>query len=196
MAGEVTKRASAKLIRAGETLLASGEKVNVIGVCVSSPSGVPYPQFVLDDGSGQMLVRLFNQSIPEGVRVGSSVLVIGKVREDGIHKYLSPEIVKPVDSRWLKVRHGLFENTGRINIVEQHLQENPIVSEEMMSSESPKRTSSRILTVMREEDRGNGVSAEDLFLRIQEHGAEEVVAKLIKEGEIFEVTPGRYKVLE
>ena len=194
MAGETTKRASAKQVHAGETLFVSGEKVNMIGVCVSSPSGVPYPQFVLDDGSGQMLVRLFNQSIPEGLHVGSSVLVIGKIRGDGMHNYLSPEIVKPVDPRWLKVRQ--LENERKIKAQKEEVQEIPIVSEEMMSIESPKRTSNMILTVMREEDHGNGISAEDLFLRIKETGAEEVVAKLIKEGEIFELSPGRYKVLE
>jgi RPA family protein len=85
-----------------------GEKifrVNLMGVVLDKEERETITSLVLDDGSGKISVRSFEEvkNLKE-VEMGGGVLVIGKIREFNDEKYVSPEIIKKVDSCWLKIR--------------------------------------------------------------------------------------------
>ncbi|MBU1111871.1 MAG: OB-fold nucleic acid binding domain-containing protein [archaeon] len=61
--------------------------------------------FLVDDGSEQIMLRFFEDNkFKENFNVGDSILIIGRIREFNQEKYITPDIVKKIDSRWLKVR--------------------------------------------------------------------------------------------
>ena len=61
--------------------------------------------FILDDGSGQITLRSFEENRQlEQLKVGIVIMVIGKLRSYNQEKYIAPEIVKSIDPSWLKIR--------------------------------------------------------------------------------------------
>src|SRR3989344_5652146 len=65
----------------------------------------PYTSLTLDDSSGQMRVKSFDDTAnTSSFNVGDSVRVIGTVRYFNEELYIQPEIIKKVDEKWLLVR--------------------------------------------------------------------------------------------
>ena len=80
-------------------------RINLIGIIVQKESLGNITNLLLDDGSGRIIVRSFEETVfLKELCVGSTILVIGKVREYNNEKYLSYEVIKEVSSLWLKVR--------------------------------------------------------------------------------------------
>ena len=57
-------------------------------------------------------------------------------------------------------------------------------------------TSDRILEIIRELDDGQGAAVEKVLAKAGRPDAETMLTNLLAEGEIFEIRPGRVKVLE
>lgn len=57
---------------------------------------------LLDDGTGQIKVLVFNEHIK--ANAGDIVRVIGKVREKDGERFINAEIVRPVSEEWLELR--------------------------------------------------------------------------------------------
>lgn len=57
-------------------------------------------ELVVDDGSGSILVKSFEQHLP--VTIGDPVLVIGRPRKFNDEYYLVGEIVKHIDPLWIE----------------------------------------------------------------------------------------------
>src|SRR3989338_4303368 len=85
-------------------------RTNIIGVVIEvnlfEPGKNSYSQIILDDGSGRISARLFEEFDKlRGINVSNIVLVIGRPREFGNEKYLLLEIIKKIDDkRWADVR--------------------------------------------------------------------------------------------
>src|SRR3989344_7046451 len=61
--------------------------------------------FMLDDGSGQIVLRSFEENrLLDQLKVGAVIMVIGKLRMYNQERYVAPEIVKMINPGWLKVR--------------------------------------------------------------------------------------------
>lgn len=174
-------------------------RANLLGVIVSKSAqetDVVSQNFVLDDGSGRVSLRFFE---PAGLfDVGDIVNVIGRPREFGAERYIVPEIMKKVkDPKWVELRRLelAMGERSRISAKTEPLparEELAVETEEVIEDSSP---SARFLDVLRELDRGDGVGFEDLTSRIG-GDLESVAKRLLEQGDIFEVKPGRYKVLE
>lgn len=76
------------------------ERARIYGTVVSTA------ELVVDDGTGSMLVRAFDNNIQ--IPIGMPVLVIGKPRVYNNELYILGEIVKKVDEKWLEVRKKQF----------------------------------------------------------------------------------------
>jgi len=65
-----------------------------------------YVTLTLDDGTGQIRIKAFSDHIKliENIQLGETILVIGTLRYFANELYILPEIVKPLDTRWLLVR--------------------------------------------------------------------------------------------
>ncbi|MBS3107148.1 hypothetical protein J4419_05830 [Candidatus Woesearchaeota archaeon] len=169
----------------GPSYLALGEKkvyrVNVLAVVVDAQND---RTFSVDDGTGKIGVRGF-EALPK-VAVGDLVLLIARPRAYGSDRYLVPEIVAPTTETWMRVRKKELEGLA--------LPEPAVIEESVLKEEIIERPHEKILAFIRSQDSGAGVAVETIM---NETGAtEETVQLLLKEGEVFEITPGRYKVLE
>ena len=161
----------------------------------------------IDDGSGSIPLRVFeDKGMISSVDVGDVVLVIGKPREYSNERYVLPEIVKKVDSAWQKVwKSEISKKWVPLSSVpsdqkvisqpsqEDEVQQDPIVEEVESVEESPLE---KVCGFIRSKDAGNGVDVQEIVESKVVEKAETLISTLLKNGDIFEIRPGRVKVLE
>lgn len=172
------------VIRVGSELV---NRVNVMGTVVNF-----LPQesrLVLDDGSATIAVQWF-----EGVRhvaVGDLVVLIGRVREFN-DRYIFPEVLKIVsDRRWLDVRRKELTHQLAMSInaaSAAHAAVSTVPDPSTIDAEE------RALKVIHERDHGDGVNIDEVIGVLGSSG-EETIKRLLMAGEIFEVKPGRLRLL-
>src|SRR3989344_6082446 len=78
-------------------------RVNVIATVTEVFDGEgSFSSFVLDDGSGTVSVRAFDEgkSLMKHVDMGDVALVVGKVKQYNDEIYVVPEVVKRLDTLW------------------------------------------------------------------------------------------------
>ncbi|MBI4439811.1 hypothetical protein HY638_02465 [Candidatus Woesearchaeota archaeon] len=183
----VNQVASAKYVKeedqwAPSYLLISNSKVsraNIMGIVVA----VEGNSIIIDDGTGRITVRNFDSSFVFGCEVGDSVAVIGRPRDFNGERYIAPEIVSKVDRKWLEVR--------KLEIPPAMEETEEIVSEVIEDDPAAK-----ICQLIRSLDRGDGVEVERVLSESNIESCEKIISNLLKEGELFEIKPGRVKVLE
>ena len=163
-------------------------RVNVIGVVVQKSNMENYSELIMDDGTGKISARTFeNNFLLNNVDVGDVVLVIGRPREYLEEKYLVVEIAKKIDPLWAKAR--------KLELKDFDPQDNDDVKEgggnKEIFDESRKN---RLLKTIKELDKGEGVPVDDLHSALG--NVDNIVGVLLREGDVFEVRPGKLKVLE
>lgn len=181
-------------------------RVNLIGIIVdkSLNEDGSYGFFVLDDGSTNMQLKFWrdNISLMDDVEIGNVVLVIGKVRDLNGGLYISPEILRVMNSSWLKLRKiELFRKYGEPVKVEfkEEIPPREIVDDvvEEMVVERGLDGRGVILDLVNDLDKGDGVDIEEIvgISKLIREDAEKVVSELLKEGEIFESKPGKLRCM-
>ena len=163
-------------------------RVNAIGVVVQKSNMENYSELIMDDGTGKISARTFeNNFLLNNVDVGDVVLVIGRPREYLEEKYLVVEIAKKIDPLWAKAR--------KLELKDFDPQDNDDVKEgggnKEIFDESRKN---RLLKTIKELDKGEGVPVDDLHSALG--NVDNIVGVLLREGDVFEVRPGKLKVLE
>jgi|SRR3989338_7041244 len=185
-------------------------RVNLICGVVDKFSGNNYMSLSLDDGSGAIRVKAWNETINLflDVDIGDLVLVIGKVREYNNSIYIVPEIVRKLDNPlWLKVRrleltkfygepqrvelkleeenNVLVEETPEINVIEEKIQdEDKINSREV------------VLSLIESLDLGDGANFDDVVIKSSlGEEAKNIIEDLIKGGEVFELHKGKLRII-
>jgi len=160
----------------------SGDKVsriNMVGTVISQQEA----QCSIDDGTGRIDIRTFDQSqsLPT-LAIGQVIMVIGRPREFGSEMYILPEIVKPViDKKWIEVRLKELRRKEKIMV-----EATPQPKKEVGMQE--------IYEAIKELDQGNGVNIEDVLQKLNDPQTEEIIQKLLREGELFEIAPGKLKI--
>jgi len=162
-------------------------RVNVIAYSVYKPEG-DNMSMVIDDGTGKINLRAFESTVMfSKIEVGDIVLVVGRIREFNNERYIMPEIVKRID------------NPEWINLRKIELGKNKIISvEDVPEAEIKASTSPReeVYAIIRNLDTGDGVSFEDVISKSKNPDAEKMINALLQNGDVFEIRPGRLKVLE
>ncbi len=80
-------------------------RVNVVGIIIHTEKQGNIFNLWLEDGTGKAIVRFFEDNkIISSLNPGEIINVIGRIRQYNQEKYLTSEIVKKVDSSWLKLR--------------------------------------------------------------------------------------------
>lgn len=178
-------------------------RVNLLGAVVSADPTT----LILDDGTGKLSVRSF-EPITQAPELGSVVLVIGKPRQYREETYVVPEIIKEIKNKaWIayrkkelslrkKVQEPVPEQTPKPAPEEQEIKKE--FGMDIATQQKPTESSdapSEIIQFIKQHDTGTGVSLAQL-----ESGnwanKEEVIKRLIAEGELYEIRPGFVKVLE
>lgn len=177
-------------------LLESGDRVariNSIAVIVSKNSqGV-----VIDDGSAQLPVRVFDEDFfLDKFSIGDVILLIGKPREYNGVKYVVPEIIRKIEnSLWIEVRKAeLTLLQARRKIRTQPLQS--ITVEETAKEIAVDNAYEKILRAVKDCDSGQGAPVGEVIMSCAISNAEILINEMIKKGELFEISPGKVKILE
>ena len=162
-------------------------RINIIGTIVLKSDQDNYKTLVIDDGTGKISVRIFeSNALLDNINIGDVVTIIGRPREFSSEKYIHIEIIKKIDPSWLKVRDIELRMAG---IDYNNSNDTPVKTESVVSP------TNSIIKLIKELDSGEGVSIEDISPKNIED-IDKIIKVLLKEGDIFEIKPGKLKVLE
>lgn len=162
-------------------------RCNVIGTLIRSNA-----QYTLDDGTGQISLRAYDDIPGLDVESGTLVQVIARPREYQDSIFLVAEIIKPIGSEWAAVRKavlGPVQDFDKKQVV-------PAKKTETQEDDSQQNNAEKIIDIISRLDTGDGAAIEDVITNANmgELG-EEIVNQLLLDGEIFEIKPGIVKVL-
>ena len=165
-------------------------RVNVIGNIVekyNSEGETKYIFLKLDDGSGQISLKIFGDSIQKfkDIEQGLTVVVIGLLRNWNNETYITPEIIKEQDPKYLLIRKMEIEK-------KRNIESEPINKTQIIAVKD------KILaTIKNAEDQG-GIEMDQMILNLRDVSPEIIkqeVQKLLEEGIAFEPRPGKIRYL-
>jgi RPA family protein len=166
-------------------------RVNIIATIIDKQDDVnsAYKSMIVDDGSGTIGIRTFEDNNRIGnIGVGNSVLIIGRPREFGNERYIVPEIIKKIENNdWIELRN--LELTKSIKKEKPNIEVYNL--EEEVIGDNPD-----IFTIIRQIDKGDGADFNEIAQRLNSIDAEKMINNMIKIGELFEIKPGKIKILE
>ena len=166
-------------------------RVNVIANIVDkyvSEGDKKFATFTVDDASGQIRLKIFGEDVVkyQDLSQGDTIIIIGVLRSYQQELYISPEIIKKADTRYLLVRKLELEQTTKQNA--------PPVS----SPTQKKDVREEIIEIIKSGDNNGGVSTEDIILKIKTASPELInaeIIKLLEDGMVYEPRPGRVRYL-
>lgn len=155
----------------------------------------------VDDGTGNIVVRFFETGDAVNTpNVGDTVFIVGKMRTFAQEKYISPEIVKKISPLWLKVRslelarlHPAPEIQEEVVAVRPKDQET--VHHGIAEEHEELLPRQKIIQLIQKSDRGEGVAIEDVLEQSPFENTNIILEKMIAAGEIFQLRPGRVRIL-
>jgi RPA family protein len=162
-------------------------RVNIIAVVVSKEDRT----LVIDDGTGNITVRTFEDGFFNKIQVGDLVIIIGRPRDyNGL--YLGAEIIHPIDRRWINYRRKELQLINKVRDLEELHRKRPKEAEEV-ESPSVHNAKAIILSMIEELDKGEGASVDDVMRFSKIKNGEDVIQELLMRGEIFEFKAGKLK---
>lgn len=166
-------------------------RVNVVGNIVDkyeSEGEKKYIFFTVDDGSGQIKLKAFGDDLEKfkGISHGQTVVVIGVMRNFNNETYISPEIIKEQDPKYLLLRKLELEKERSENAP-------PIENKEQVTAIKDK-----ILDQIKGAEEEGGIEIDKIIMEQRESSPDVInqeIKKLIEEGIIFEPRPGKLRYL-
>ena len=168
-------------------------RVNIIAIVVyktEKPNG--YSSVVIDDGTGKLLLRSFeNNNHLTKANIGDVILVIGRLREFNNERYIIPEILKITGIVWLNLRRCELNRLNIGNVFNENAE-----TADVLVKDNTNDISEEIYALIKLLDTGDGVVVENIVKSSNHPDVESVVSRLLKNGNIFEIKHGVLKVLE
>jgi len=164
-------------------------RVNVVGNIVDkyqSEGESKYLSLTLDDGSGQIRLKIFGDDVDKfkNFAQGQTVLVIGVVRSFNNELYISPEILKELGSEYLLVR--------KLEHEKNNINHTPVEKNQMTALKD------QILEKIKASEEDGGIEIDKIILSLKESSPgiiNQEIQKLLEEGIIFEPRPGKVRWL-
>lgn len=182
-------------------LLESKEKIfrlNLLATALDINKQGSISNLWVDDGTGKIILRIFEENTNfDKLKIGETILVIGKLRKYNQEKYISPEIIKGVNPLWLKLRSLELRSSYGLKEKRESFEETIVVEKEGQEKEEGNQTlpTQKLLQLIKELDQGEGALIEEVIEKSLLQEVEKILEKMLKEGEIFLNMPGRVKVL-
>ena len=162
-------------------------RVNVVANIVDRYDAEGEKKFAtltVDDGTGQIRLKSFGDDLAMFTELvqGDSIAIIGVLRSYNKEIYISPEIIKKLDPRYLLVRKLELEK----HIVKE------------VNPEKKLEIRDEIIELIRTAPDAGGISTEEIILKIKSASPEAInseVLKLIEDGMVYEPRPGRVRWL-
>ncbi|MEK6859871.1 MAG: OB-fold nucleic acid binding domain-containing protein [Nanoarchaeota archaeon] len=162
-------------------------RVNIIANVIDkyeSEGEKRFASITLDDGSGQVRVRVFGEDISKfsDVSHGDTLLIIGVLRFFNNEVYILPDLIRKQDPRYLLVR--------KLEI-EKSYSNNPPKKQEI------KVLRDEVITMIKEAESREGIDKEEIIMKIKSPPQliSQEIQKLLEEGIIYEPRPGRVRYL-
>ncbi len=165
-------------------------RVNIIGNIVDKYENQgerKYSFFTLDDGSGQIVLKCFGDDAEKFSQVsqGQTVLVIGVLRNFNNETYISPEVIREQDTKYLLVRKMEIEKVKSQSV-------EPIAREQIIAVKD------KILEAIQNSEDEGGIEIDNLIMNLRDISPiiiNQEIQKLLEEGIIFEPRPGKVRYL-
>ncbi len=163
-------------------------RVNLIGNVIekyNSSGEKRYSFITIDDGSGQIKLKSFGDDITllENLNQGQTIIVIGTVRQFNNEVYISPEIVRLQEPKYLLVRKLELEKSA------------PIIA----ATPSDKGAiRDKILEDIKNSEAEGGIFVDKIIMSHRETSSDIInqeIQRLLEEGIIFEPRPGKVRYL-
>lgn len=142
-----------------------------------------YGSITLDDATGQVRVKTFGEDISKlsNLNQGDTVMIIGLFRYWNNEVYITPEIIKKKDPAFLLVRKLEVEAGEPKSLNKEKLIE----------------LKDKIMQMVKEEEKNNGVEVEKLIMELKEHPSaiNQEIKKLLEDGLVYEPRPGKLRYL-
>lgn len=165
-------------------------RVNLVGNIVDkyeSSGESKYFSFTVDDGSGQIRLKVFGDDTEKfkDFFQGQTVVVIGVLRYWNNELYVSPEIMKEMNPKYLLIRK-LETEKGKA------------VSGKIAGKEEITAIKDRILDMIKGSEEEGGIETEKLILKLRDFSPDIInkeIQRLLEEGIVFEPRPGKIRYL-
>jgi len=164
-------------------------RVNVIANVIDrfeSEGEKKFSSFTVDDGSGQLRIRMFGEDVNKfsDIGQGDTIMVIGNLRFFNNEIYVLPEIIRKKDPRFLLVRKLELEGERQKEVKE-------------VPKEEIKALKDQIVEMIKGEEENGGVETEKLILELKAEPEliNQEVQKLLEEGLAYEPRPGVIRYL-
>ena len=142
-----------------------------------------YGSITLDDATGQIRVKTFGEDVQKlsQLNQGDTILVIGLLKYWNNEVYIAPEIIKKKDPAFLLIRK-----------LELEAEEPKTINKEKLIELKDK-----ILSMVKEAEKTNGLDTETLILELKEHPdiINKEIKRLLEEGMVYEPRPGKLRYL-
>jgi len=142
-----------------------------------------YGNLTLDDATGQIRVKVFGDEIANlnEFSQGDTLVVIGLLRSWNDEIYLTPEIMRKVDPRYLLIRKLEVEMNAPKEV----------------DREKVAQLKDKILTMVRDGEKDGGVDVDKIILELKESPdvINGEIKKLLEDGIVYEPRPGKLRYL-
>ncbi|MEM3091277.1 MAG: OB-fold nucleic acid binding domain-containing protein, partial [Candidatus Pacearchaeota archaeon] len=169
-------------------------KVNLVGNIVDKyetqpdlSEGRKYLFFTLDDGSGQIRLKSFGDDYEKFKNFfqGQTIIVIGNLKYWNNETYISPDIIRETDPKYLLLR-------------KLETEKDKIISSEGIEKEKIVAIKDKILDLIKNSENEGGIEIEKIienFPTISLKLIDQEIQRLLEEGIIFEPRPGKIRYL-
>ncbi len=168
-------------------------RVDIMGILISKQDSI-----IIDDGA-QIIVKNFTNT-PINAEIGDLVRVIGKPRLFNNEIFINLEILKKIKNKdWLKFRKKQLSLRKKQDIIqEEYIDDGKQETQTKETLPEPDDSLNKIEVILKlvsELDNGDGADYDELIKKAGFNDAEKVLSTLIEEGEVFQIKPGKLKIL-
>ena len=181
-------------------------RVNIIATVISVfvNNERNYASALIDDGSAPVRLKVWKEDVAllSDLSVGNLVQVIGRPRQYNSELYLNPEVVKVLQDfhfeilRKLELLQMFGSPTIRPLVIPDTFSDTSF-SEEVVSEVVSGNSRQKILDIVDRLGGNEGVPFDEVVAAssLPETEAEDIIQELLREGEIFEPSPSRLRII-
>jgi uncharacterized protein len=142
-----------------------------------------YASVTMDDASGQIKAKIFGEEIEKlnEINQGDTLLIVGLLRAWNNEVYITPEIMKKKDPRFLLIRKLEVEA------------EQP----KALDKEKVAELKDKILSMVKQSENEGGIAIDKIIMDLKESPdfINKEIKKLLEDGSIYEPRPGKLRYL-
>lgn len=142
-----------------------------------------YASVTVDDATGQIKLKLFGDDIEKltPLNQGDTLLIVGLLRSWNNEVYLTPEIMRKVDPKYLLIRKLEVEKN----------------SPKPIDAAKVAQLKDKILTMVKDAEKDGGIAIEKIIMELKESPdvINGEIKKLLEDGIAYEPRPGKLRYL-